>query len=295
MQPNVVHFVPLDQIEIEEGFNARNFDTKDNRDHVADLARSIAARGVENPLRARVVAGENGLTRLILTDGESRLRAARKAREDGASLETVPVLIEDEHRVESDRIVSLVVKNTGKALTPLEMLNVIERLEKMGVKQVEYCRELGMTKTAAQNIKLLGRATDVTKQLVARGSISATLVQDLLREHKDPESVQEIVVREVAKAERKAQATGAGLGKVTKSKVQDPDKVLYSKGVQDGLIAALQDIYALTHRFASLDEATQKKHIVKLRKAVKDSLENANAPLVREMNEEIESDEEVAE
>jgi ParB-like chromosome segregation protein Spo0J len=230
-----------------------------------------------------------------LTDGESRLRAARKAREDGASLETVPVLIEDEHRVESDRIVSLVVKNTGKALTPLEMLNVIERLEKMGVKQVEYCRELGMTKTAAQNIKLLGRATDVTKQLVARGSISATLVQDLLREHKDPESVQEIVVREVAKAERKAQATGAGLGKVTKSKVQDPDKVLYSKGVQDGLIAALQDIYALTHRFASLDEATQKKHIVKLRKAVKDSLENANAPLVREMNEEIESDEEVAE
>jgi hypothetical protein len=78
-------------IEVEEGFNARSFDSPDVRAHIDGLATSIKENGVRNPLRIRKKGDK-----FTLVDGECRLRATFLAIESyGAEIRSVPVRIQD--------------------------------------------------------------------------------------------------------------------------------------------------------------------------------------------------------
>src|ERR1700674_5839547 len=78
---------------IKDGWNSRDFNDPENLEHVDNLAQSIAAVGVKQPL---TVFFENG--KCYVSDGECRLRGAMRAIEHyKADLRTVPVQTEDRY------------------------------------------------------------------------------------------------------------------------------------------------------------------------------------------------------
>ena len=54
-------------IKIEDGFNPRNYDDPENREHLDELKRSIREVGVQQPLDVRFESGEGSC---YLVDGE---------------------------------------------------------------------------------------------------------------------------------------------------------------------------------------------------------------------------------
>lgn len=237
-----VIYVPTAMVSVEKGFNARDFTTPENKDHVARLAKLIGANGVENPARVRIDGD-----RIVLTDGESRLRATLSLN-GSAKGTSFPVLLDPDGDDETRRIESLVVKNSGRSLTMLETLSVVSRLEARGLKAKDIQDSLGFTRTHYGNLKLLGKAPEIVLEYVREGRVSATLVVDLVREYKDdPETVAKSIISAVKKAEREvANASAADAKKkATKRDVEDEDGVTYSKGNMDGLIFAMKEAFHL--------------------------------------------------
>ena len=261
MQPDTVFYVPATAISIEDGFNARDFSAQENKDHIARLAKLIAANGVENPLRVRIADG-----RIIVIDGESRLRAALTLEDFASGSREIPILLDTDndpvHRVQS-----LIVKNTGKPLAMIEQLIVVSRLEAMGQTVKDIQEALGFTRTAFSNLRLLGKAPETVLEAVANNQISASVVVELQRAYGDtPEVVAKAVEKAVKAAEREALADPKRAGKAKKAK---PDGVQYTRGLYDGLISTIRDVYW------SLEPKTHRKE----RGWLKNALQNINAPL----------------
>jgi hypothetical protein len=265
LKPGIVAHIPIEKINVEQGFNARDFSTPDNKDHVARLAKLIVANGIENPLRVRIDGKY-----IVLTDGESRFRAVLKIRDEGkhSISGTVPCLLDVEGTDEKDRISSLVVKNSGKSLTILETVDVVKRLGNLGVNKKDIQRMLGFSPAHMTNLGILDKVADEIKTFIRQGKISATTVIDLAREL-TPEDLKATVVKAIKRAEQDARESG---GKVSSkaTKADTGEGPVYNKTVFNGLINCLQKV------FASLTPAADYR---KQRSWIRNALENANAPV----------------
>ena len=90
-----LYSIPLDKIEIEDGFNVRS-----DYGDIPELAADIAQNGVLNPLTVRMT-GE----RLVLSDGHRRLAAVKYAVANlGAAITDVPCIMERKGTGEDDRV-----------------------------------------------------------------------------------------------------------------------------------------------------------------------------------------------
>ncbi len=187
------------KIEVEKGFNARNFDLPENQEHVQNLATSIAAVGVQNPL---VVRFEKG--RIILVDGESRLRATMRAIKDGAEIKTIPVIQEEKHVSDEDRVASLLSRNTGKPLSFIERGNVFARLKNFGWSDQDIARKTGITQAHVSNIMTLHAAPAGVKKMVESGKVSSSLAVQMIRDHGEDAAQ---ILREVAAEDGKSHIT----------------------------------------------------------------------------------------
>lgn len=283
IRPNEVVFVDAKYVSIETDFNARDFSDKQNKEHVTLLAKSIAANGIENPLRVFL----NGDTRIVLVDGESRLRAYHLALEalnkgglePGPHLKLgVPVLLDESASDEVARTQSLVIKNMNRPLSILETHKVVKRLVDLGMTRTAIAERLGFSRTHMQNLALLDQATEVVLDVIREGKYSATAAVDMLRTTKDPEIVEKAITSAVARQEREvAAAMAVGKKKTKRAKVRDG--VLYTKGNFDGLIALYQRLYA---------EMTPANDYKKWRGWIRNCLEGMNAPVEVEAVEEAE-------
>lgn len=227
------------QIEVEKGFNARNFDLPENQEHVNNLATSIAAVGVQNPL---VVRYEKN--RIILVDGESRLRATLKAIKDGAEIKTVPVIQEEKHINEEDRIASLLSRNTGKPLNFIERGEVFARLKNFGWTDADIARKTGITQAHVSNIMALHSAPAPIKKAVAQGQISSTTAIQVMRDHGDDAAK---VIKEViseAKEDGKSKVTAKDLENIKpRVRKEKRDPLAFSRTDAKQFLAGLCDIY----------------------------------------------------
>jgi hypothetical protein len=144
---------PFD-IQVKPGFNGRDFSLPENQQHVLDLAASIAAKGVLQPLTVYYDAGT-----LWLSDGESRLRATLHAINVlGAPIMSVPVRTEARGTNDAARVAGQLIRNSGKPFTPLEKASVVNRLLGFGWSVEQVASETGMT---ASNVRrLLDRRRD---------------------------------------------------------------------------------------------------------------------------------------
>lgn len=188
-------------LHIRPDWNCRdvNFDPADPEDLA--LAESIAAVGVKQPMTAVWQDGK-----AWLTDGHRRLGAALYAMEHlGAEIKSVPVQTEDRYASEADRVLSQLVRNNGKPLSPIEHARVYKRLIDLGWTERQIAESIGRSTQWVKNLLELHAAPTEVAQMVRSGQVSATLAMDTL---KKAGGNGEKAVKELAGAVEKAKAAG---------------------------------------------------------------------------------------
>lgn len=163
-------------IKVRDGWNSRDLANPENQEHVEMLAKSISEIGVQEPLTV-YMDGETP----ILTDGHCRLAATFHAINHlGADIKSVPVKTEARGADERDRLLSQLVRNSGKRLTPLEQGSVFKRLIDLGWSEAQIAAKTGT------NVQLVAKYLDLraapieVQDMVTRGEVSATLAISVL-------------------------------------------------------------------------------------------------------------------
>lgn len=182
-------------IVVKDDWNARDFSDPDNIAHVHHLKESIRAVGVLEPLTVYIEDGQ-----LILTNGESRLRAVRELIAEGVEIKTIPVQAEPRHASEADKLASQIVRNSGKPFTALEQAQVYTRLIGLGWTEKDIAARAGLTVERIKQILSLNQVPAYSRKQVKSGKVSATVVQRIVAKAKTPKEIDKAVKEAVAAA-----------------------------------------------------------------------------------------------
>ncbi|MFM5906162.1 MAG: ParB/RepB/Spo0J family partition protein [Novosphingobium sp.] len=190
-------------IEPDPGQPRRHFDEA----ALGELAESIAARGVIQPIIVRPLAGG----RYQLVAGERRWRAAQRAQ-----LHEIPALV----RELSDRDVmalALIENLQREDLNPVEEARAYHRLsEQEGLTQAEIARLVDKSRSHVANFQRLLQLPEAVLDMVEQGQLSMGHARALIGAENACELASSVVarqmsVREVEKLIRK-QSRGATAG-----------------------------------------------------------------------------------
>lgn len=175
--------VPLDKIRFRENYNVR-LDGERYRQRVEHIAQLMLANGYQQdkPITG-FVAEEDGEQVAYVVSGHTRVRAARRANELGASIEYIPMLSVPKGTNEIDLIFDLTISNDGAPLTLYEQGVVNQRLINRGISVAEIARRLQRSETHIRNSLELRSAPRAIIEHVEDGRISETLALELMRKH----------------------------------------------------------------------------------------------------------------
>ena len=128
-----------------------------------ELAESIKAQGIMQPILVRRIGDEQGRARYEIIAGERRFRAARLA-----GLDSVPVLVRDVPD-EAAAAMALIENIQREDLNPLEEAQGLQRLIKeFGLTHELAAQAVGRSRSAASNLlRLLNLADPVQTMLMA--------------------------------------------------------------------------------------------------------------------------------
>ena len=163
--------IPLDHIERNPYQTRSEFD----EGALAELAQSIAATGVVQPIVVRPVAAVDGEPRYQLIAGERRWLASYKA-----GRKTVPAIVRqasDEQTLEMT-----IVENLQRAdLNPIEQARAYQRLSQdFGMTQEQMAIRTGKERASVGNFLRLLRLPEGVQDKVARGTLSFGHARTLL-------------------------------------------------------------------------------------------------------------------
>jgi ParB family transcriptional regulator, chromosome partitioning protein len=135
-----------------------------DEDALVALSRSIAARGVLQPVVVRPLPG--GTFELVA--GERRLRAARLA-----GLETIPAVVRETD--EGDRLELALIENMAREdLNPIEEARALATLvDDLGLSKEEIGRRVGRSRPAISNMIRMLELPDEALAMVERGELTA--------------------------------------------------------------------------------------------------------------------------
>ena len=202
----------------EPGWNVRQAGAELDA-HIRWLADSIKTEGVKEPLTC-YLKKEGETESLVVTNGHCRLLATRLAISEGAEILTVPVRVEDRYSNEGDRILSMILRNSGRPLTQLETAEVCKRLLKFGWDMNQVSTKTGYSIHHIQNILELSNAPDELLQIVKDGQVSSTLAGKMVREKGTEEAVKVLKdAVETSKTAGKKKATAKDIEKIKSKKV----------------------------------------------------------------------------
>lgn len=154
--------LPIDQIDRNAGQPRKHFDA----DALAELAGSIAANGLMQPITVRPVDG-----RYIIIAGERRWRASQIA-----GLTTVPVRVMD--LAEADAYVLSVAENVNRSdMTTLEETDAYGQLVAYGKDVPEIARLFGKSEQYVEIRLSFAALVDEAKRLLTRGEIRPNLAR----------------------------------------------------------------------------------------------------------------------
>jgi ParB/RepB/Spo0J family partition protein len=176
----------------DEEFNVRT-----DYGDIDELKNSVIENGVKQPLRA--FRDKADPTRFRITDGFRRMRAVRKALEEGHPIQKVPIILESKHYTNEQRILDMFIFNSGKKLTPLEEARLYTRLENFGWKRKDIARKIGKTEAHISNMINLSKAPAFIQNKVASNEMSATVAAEIAR-IKNEDIQKEIIADAVALA-----------------------------------------------------------------------------------------------
>lgn len=166
---DVYKLAPSD-LHIKEGWNTRDITTPENVEHIEQLSKSIAEIGVREPLK--VVWEDN---KAYITNGHCRYHAIMLAIKNGSEIKSVPVLVEDRHANEADRIFTQIASNSGKPFTQLEQAKVFKKLLDLGWSQKDVASKSGLSGGRISQILELLTLPEPIKAMVANGQVSASM------------------------------------------------------------------------------------------------------------------------
>lgn len=165
-------------IHIKDGWNCRDMDSVENQEHIDATARSIAEYGVREPL---TVYSQDGM--LWVSDGHVRLTATFRAIEVyGAEILTIPVKTEPKGSTEEDRLLSQVIRNSGKPFSALEQAKLAKRFSDMGWTIDQIAKKWTVSIAKINSLLDLNAAPVEIKQMINNGTVSTTLAQSVIRE-----------------------------------------------------------------------------------------------------------------
>jgi ParB/RepB/Spo0J family partition protein len=252
VKTSTLGYVPVRQIEIETGFNCRDFTVPHNAANLVNITESIRNSGYDNgkPLIVRF-EGEGDEPRVLLVDGETRFRALI-ALMDAKEIpeETRVPVIEDQSKSIEERIASLIKRNSGQVPSPLEQASVFERLMGSNLTQQEVAKLTNVSSSqVGKCLALLSLPKAVLDRLRA-GDITAELALEAGKADTAVEAA--AVVRSAVKAAKargskrpatKKDLTKAQGGETPKTTKLDPASTKkYSDRDVQVLTAALQTI-----------------------------------------------------
>jgi ParB family chromosome partitioning protein len=135
-----------------------------------ELARSISANGVIQPIVVRRIEGALGSGRYQIIAGERRWRAARRA-----GLERVPIVVKEIAAVDRRRQLELaLIENIQREnLNPIEEANAYQRLAgEFGLRQEDIAQQVGKDRATVANYLRLLKLPDEVRANIASGALS---------------------------------------------------------------------------------------------------------------------------
>jgi ParB family chromosome partitioning protein len=151
--------IPLDLIDA----NPRQPRTSFDEGELRELAESIGARGVLQPVLVRPLAGG----RYELVAGERRLRAARIA-----GLERVPALVRSTE--ENERLELALIENMAREdLNPIDAARACAALvDELGMSKEEIGRRVGKSRVAISNMVRILELPDEVLAMLEKGELT---------------------------------------------------------------------------------------------------------------------------
>ncbi|KAA6181745.1 ParB/RepB/Spo0J family partition protein [Thiohalocapsa marina] len=232
----VVDAVPVDQIERGRYQPRREFDA----DSLRELAESIAAQGVIQPIVVRRIAPQ----RYEIIAGERRWRASQQA-----GLETIPVVIRDVDE-QTALAIALIENIQRDDLTPLEEAGALQRLlHEFGLTHQQIAEAVGKSRTTVTNLLRLIELETEVKGLLDAGRLEMGHARALLGLKGDAQTLaaRQVVsrglsVRETERLVRRLQAEGVSRSTPIRTE-PDPD----IRRLQDDLTERLGARVAIQH------------------------------------------------
>lgn len=243
--------VPYDELKIADGFNVRVHDG-DYTKHIDWIAGQMVEHGYkrDKPMTGYVVK-EDGKNVVYITDGHSRHAAVAKAREAGAEIELIPVIVHPPGTSVEDLTVSLVTANSGKPLSPYEIAQVCMRLQGYGYEHKDIAKKLGYTVPYVKNLFDLLAAPKAVRDMVTSGKVSATLAVQTVK--KSGQEAAKVLKDGLAAAEAK------GKKKVTGKHVKPSAEPAPSakKSKKQIIVAQLEDapVASIEHEVGDYEKA----------------------------------------
>lgn len=164
-------------LKVDPAYNVRDMNDPETIAHIRWLADSIKESGVRVPLEVRL-EGED----IYVVAGHCRHAATMLAISEGAEIATVPTIPEPKGTNEIERVLNLVISNSGKPLTPLAIAEVVRRLMAFGWDTVKIAQRLGWKSAATvdQYVTLLGATPDV-QQMIRSGEVAASTAAKVVK------------------------------------------------------------------------------------------------------------------
>lgn len=149
-----------------------------------ELVKSIEANGIIVPIRAYRDKDNEG--QWIAIDGHRRLTAAMKLVEEKGLTIRAKVITVDSRKVSDEQlIIDMVVTNSGKPLSPIEMAEAVRRLINYGYSAKDVATKFGKNVHFIRNLELLASAPKRMRDLVSQNKVSYSLVLNLLKDSPD--------------------------------------------------------------------------------------------------------------
>jgi ParB family chromosome partitioning protein len=240
--PRPTTTVPIDRIAPNPDQPRRTF----GEEELAELAKSIAARGILQPLIVRPDPEKPGHYQIVA--GERRWRAAQRAQ-----VHDVPVIERELSDLEVLEVA--IIENIQRAdLNPVEeAAGYRQLLEKFGHTQDQLAEALGKSRSHIANAIRLLKLPDEVQAMVRDGNFSAGHARALITAS-DPVALARTVamndlsVRETEALVRKGAAEAKGAGGAERRKRSGGEKDADTRALESDLSAMLGMKVAIEHK-----------------------------------------------
>ena len=192
-------------IQVMPGLNARDMDSAETREHVAELAAKMRAQGFLGSHPIEVFQEKDVV---YVSAGHCRLAAVMSLIDEGHDFKSIPTINEDKHTSQAQRLLNQITSNSGQKLNLAEEGKVFKRLMAMGYTYATVAKEAGCSESHVRQALGFQAAPQEAHELVKEGKVSATLAAKTVREEGGAKGVEKLKAAvKTAEAAGKKKAT----------------------------------------------------------------------------------------